>query len=148
MHDKTSKAPLDLPRPQLVAPVYSLNAPVFNPAAPLYHLDNVLTRAQAADYLRVSESFLKKKDLAGKGPAAYRCGKRWTYLVRDLVAWRETFRVESPVVVTPPAKLAKTGPVETVPATLPPPVQDEALAPPPRRRGRPRKTPLVEREAA
>lgn len=136
-----ANTPLDPQRPQPVAPV-------FNPAAPLYHLDHVLTRVQAADYLRVSESFLKKKDLAGKGPAAYRCGKRWTYLVRDLVAWRETFRVESPVVATPLAKPAETGPVETVPTTLPPPVQDEALAPSPRRRGRPRKTPLVEREAA
>jgi hypothetical protein len=70
--------------------------------------------------------------------------------VRDLVAWRESFRVESLVVATPPAKPAEVDPVETAPATLLPPVQDEALAPPPRRgRGRPRKTPpLVEREAA
>ena len=136
-----ANTPLDPQRPQPVAPVYNLNAPVFNPAAPLYHLDTVLTRAQAADYLRVSESFFKKKCLTGQGPAAYRCGKRWSYQVRDLVAWRETFRVESQVVAIPPAQPAAH-------VTLPPPVQDEALAPPRRGRGRPRKVSLAEREAA
>lgn len=146
MHDKTSKAPFDpqtAPRPQPVAPVYNLNAPVFNPVAPLYHLDHVLTRVQAAEYLRVSESFFKKKCLTGQGPTAYRCGKRWTYQVRDLVAWRETFRVESQVVALQPAQ-----PAEPAPVTPPPPVQDEALAPPRRGRGRPRKVSLAEREAA
>ena len=140
-----ANTPLDPQRPQPVAPVYSLNAPVYNPVAPLYHLDHVLTRVQAAEYLRVSESFFKKKCLTGQGPAAYRCGKRWSYQVRDLVAWRETFRVESQVAALPPAQPAETAPA---PVALPPPVQEETLAPPRRGRGRPRKTSLVEREAA
>lgn len=93
-------------------------------------LDASLTRPQAAAFLGVSESYLKKLDLEGRGPAAYRLGRRWTYLKRDLLAWREAFRVEGLLATLPP------------PPTPAAPPAGEA-APPLRRRGRPRKSPVV-----
>ncbi len=94
-----------------------------------------LTRAQAAEFLTISPGFLKKLDLAGEGPPAYRIGRRWTYLRRDLLAWRETFRVGSPVVVPPAAN-----------SEAPPPPTAVALPPP--KRGRPRREVATLREVA
>ena len=99
-----------------------------------------LTRPQAAAFLGISAPFLKKLDLEGRGPAAYRIGRRWTYQKADLLAWRETFRVESRIASLP---LAET--VKVDPATLPPPCPDDP--PPPRRRGR-RPASEVQREVA
>lgn len=52
------------------------------------------SRKQAAAYLGISEQFLKKLDLAGKGPAAIRFGRRWQYLRRDLDAFRDAHRID------------------------------------------------------
>ncbi len=104
------------------------------PALPL-DPDASLTRAQAAEFLTISPGFLKKLDLAGEGPTAYRIGRRWTYLRRDLLAWRETFRVQSLVAVPPAAN-----------AEEPPPSPAVALPPP--NRGRPRREVAALREVA
>lgn len=56
------------------------------------HPPTRLTRKEAAAYLRISEAFLKKLDLAGSGPAAIRIGRRWTYLQADLDAFVERHR--------------------------------------------------------
>lgn len=94
-----------------------------------------LTRLQAAEFLTISPGFLKKLDLAGEGPPAYRIGRRWTYLRRDLLAWRETFRVGSPIAVPPAAN-----------SEAPPPPPAVALPPP--KRGRPRREAAALREVA
>jgi hypothetical protein len=83
-----------------------------------------LTRAQAAAFLGISPAFLKKLDLDGRGPAAYRIGRRWTYQRADLLMWREAFRVEGLLASLPEAPAAHVDP-----ATLPPPCPDD---PPPR----------------
>lgn len=51
-----------------------------------------LTRAEAAAFLGISVAFLKKLDLAGRGPVAVRIGRRWTYLQSDLLAFRHACR--------------------------------------------------------
>ncbi|NCA72344.1 MAG: DNA-binding protein [Sphingobacteriia bacterium] len=51
-----------------------------------------LTRAEAAAFLGISVAFLKKLDLAGRGPVAVRIGRRWTYLRSDLLAFRDSCR--------------------------------------------------------
>lgn len=122
----------------------------FDPDASLAHLqsqteaarlplpvdpDASLTRPQAAVFLNISPGFLKKLDLEGRGPAAYRIGRRWTYLKRDLLAWRETFRVESLVATLPAAN-----------SEAPPPPPAGALPPP--KRGRPRREVAALREVA
>ena len=56
--------------------------------------DGSLTRKQAAQYLGISEPFLKKLDLSRQGPVAYRIGRRWTYLKPDLDTWREAHRYD------------------------------------------------------
>jgi hypothetical protein len=56
--------------------------------------DPSLSRKDAAAYLNISEPFLKKLDLSGRGPAAYRIGRRWTYRLKDLDAFREAHRHE------------------------------------------------------
>lgn len=50
------------------------------------------TRATAAVYLGISEAFLKRLDLDGRGPRAIRVGRRWTYLQSDLDAFREQLK--------------------------------------------------------
>lgn len=50
------------------------------------------TRVTAAAYLGISEAFLKRLDLDGRGPVATRIGRRWTYLQSDLDAFREQLR--------------------------------------------------------
>jgi hypothetical protein len=50
------------------------------------------TRATAAAYLGISEAFLKRLDLDGRGPRAIRINRRWTYLQSDLDAFREQLR--------------------------------------------------------
>lgn len=50
------------------------------------------TRATAAAYLGISESFLKRLDLDGRGPGAVRVGRRWTYHQSDLDAFREQLK--------------------------------------------------------
>ncbi len=51
-----------------------------------------LTRPEAAAFLGISVAFLKKLDLAGRGPVAVRIGRRWTYLQSDLLAFRHGCR--------------------------------------------------------
>lgn len=50
------------------------------------------TRVTAAAYLGISEAFLKRLDLDGRGPRAIRVGRRWTYLQSDLDAFREQLK--------------------------------------------------------
>jgi hypothetical protein len=50
------------------------------------------TRTTAAAYLGISEAFLKRLDLDGRGPKAIRVGRRWTYLQSDLDAFREQLK--------------------------------------------------------
>lgn len=97
-----------------------------------------LTRPQAAAFLGISPGFLKKLDLEGRGPAAYRIGRRWTYQKADLLAWREVFRAEGLLATLPHLVPAQVDPVE-----LPPPFPADPL-PPPRRRGRPPRRPAEE----
>lgn len=54
--------------------------------------DPSLARAEAAAFLGISVAFLKKLDLAGRGPVAVRIGRRWTYLRSDLLAFRQSLR--------------------------------------------------------
>lgn len=119
--------------PQPPATTAAFPAPSFDP-------DVSLTRPQAAAFLAISEALLKKLDLDGRGPAAYRIGRRWTYQRKDLLAWREAFRVEGLLTGLPLVE-----PAQVDPDTLPPPFPAET--PPPRKRGR---RPLSEgqREAA
>ena len=46
--------------------------------------NRALSRKQAAAYFGISESFLKQLDLSGRGPRAYRLGRRWLYRTADL----------------------------------------------------------------
>ena len=55
-------------------------------------IDPSRTRAEAAAFLGISVAFLKKLDLAGRGPVAVRIGRRWTYLQSDLLAFRHACR--------------------------------------------------------
>lgn len=50
------------------------------------------TRTTAAAYLGISEAFLKRLDLDGRGPRAIRLGRRWTYHQSDLDAFREQLK--------------------------------------------------------
>lgn len=97
-----------------------------------------LTRPQAATFLGISPAFLKKMDLEGRGPAAYRIGRRWTYQKADLLAWREAFRTEGLL-----ATLPHLVPAQIDPVALPPPFPADPV-PPPRRRGRPPRRPVEE----
>jgi len=107
---------------------------------PVFDLDASLTRPQAAALLAISEQYLKKLDLEGRGPAAYRIGRRWTYLKSDLLAWREAFRVEGLLAALPTPQ-----PLQVDPAKLPPPFPAEP-SPPPRRRGRPPRSEVKDAE--
>ncbi|MEA1050497.1 helix-turn-helix domain-containing protein [Lamprobacter modestohalophilus] len=56
------------------------------------HRPDPYSRKQAASYLGISEAFLKKLDLSGRGPAAIRIGRRWSYLQADLDAFLDQHR--------------------------------------------------------
>ena len=68
--------------------------PAPTPAVPTTDPNTTYTRREAAAYLGISEAMLKKLALAGRGPAAIRFGRRWSYLHRDLEAFRELHRVD------------------------------------------------------
>lgn len=53
-----------------------------------------IDQKQAADYLGVSQSLLKKWRSEDRGPAYYRFGRRIVYLVRELDEFREAQRHE------------------------------------------------------
>lgn len=56
-------------------------APVVNPP------EEYLTRAEAADYLKLSASHLAKLAVMGGGPVMCRMGRAVRYRRRDLDAW-------------------------------------------------------------
>lgn len=80
-----------------------------NNAAPITER-GALTEIEAADYLRVSRSFLRQSRMNGNrighapGPKYIRAGRMIRYAVRDLDAWLEQHAVEpkqAPEGVTP-----------------------------------------------
>ena len=50
---------------------------------------------EAAQYLRVSQSFLNQARTRGDGPAFYKIGRRVVYETADLDLWKETRRRRS-----------------------------------------------------
>jgi len=58
---------------------------------PLIHSDpgnpGLLSRAQAAEFLGISPSYLKGLDLDGRGPRRVRLGRRSLYRLPDLETW-------------------------------------------------------------
>ena len=56
---------------------------------------SLLNIAEAARYLRVSESFLNNKRCSGGGPAFIRLGRRVVYDEADLSRWLERGRRSS-----------------------------------------------------
>ncbi|MCJ2014533.1 helix-turn-helix domain-containing protein [Methylobacterium sp. J-076] len=50
---------------------------------------------EAAQYLRVSQSFLNQSRIRGDGPVFYKIGRRVVYETADLDLWKETRRRRS-----------------------------------------------------
>ena len=55
----------------------------------------LLTVEEAADWLRLSASYLNKMRVTGEGPAFFKPGRRVVYRADDLDAWLNARRVSS-----------------------------------------------------
>ena len=78
--------------PQLLGAILQQLAELNNRLARQEPSQPSYTRVTAAAYLGISEAFLKRLDLDGRGPRAIRVGRRWTYLQSDLDAFREQLK--------------------------------------------------------